>query len=231
MLEWELIAEQPTGWNFSSISEYNSRITPEIVSTWANQLDFQRLSLNPAVTSRIFRLNQNRNWNLNSLFYSTQDPELVRILITEFSLLNGFGLGQKFIQKHFLRHFSQDSDYKVLAEIRVLFQLTRKNLRLTQNSKANRLSQDPSLDWRKVARNPELYNFSLLSKNKYNRNPGRIWEFQQICKRFLVKLIRALRNSDRRREFQLLIFPIRLRFEDILIRGCPNESPRFIGLY
>jgi hypothetical protein len=224
-LDWRIIQKFPDhDWNFRLISKRNSNITPEIVSRFEKRLSFEYLSANHLVTDEIFRAYPDADWRLGSLLHANWDPVLVQHVIQDPRPLRG--LGEFSYHSHDKRTEFRENQ---LVDEQIIYWIQAHKWWTEINAEPNKIrSFDPSLDWREVVENPDSFNFERLSGNLFHHSPIRQHFFRQNSRR-LVRILQAgLAESSWHQEFELVLFPLRLRLEDIQVRGCPNLKPRLL---
>jgi hypothetical protein len=226
-LDWTLIRRFPEyPWDFQMISWKNARLTPEIIREFRLSLDFRFLSFNKLISLRIFLDHPEAHWKLRRLLINTQDLELVRFLIFQTSLIKK--LKRKYPeQSEIIEELfkSLGSEEKKLIRVQVILNNGLYRLECWQE---NLPSRNPYLDWREVARNPEKFNFRVLSENQFQRFPVRQRERARIRERVFRTLLFEVHRSGWQELFGLSLVLLRLRREDVLVRGCPNHSPRLL---
>jgi hypothetical protein len=229
LLDWELIMQNSEiSWNFATISMKNRLFTPEILREFRDRLDFRQLSWNSSITEELFLAEPQADWNLERLLFQTQDPGLIRRLVVDYKILDRFGASEKFLQEQFLDPIQRGEDWRLVAIVRAL-QNTASTLHFRFWKKSEYKSLNSLLDRREVVQNPESFDFWYLSFNQFQKYPDMIRQFLKICRKFFLILLSELRDTRWREEFQLALFPLRLRLEDILIRQVPNlRHPRLL---
>jgi hypothetical protein len=222
-LDLSLLTEFPEKpWDLAEISLRNQRLTPEFVLSRARELNFQKLSWNSVITAEIFLSTREKNWNLRALLFSTRDPALARVLLSDTDLQ--LPCSEEFFSEHF--SLSSQLDFRLLAEIQSFNVHGDEGSFWDENWDREGFIY---LDTEELlSRDPETYDMGSLSSNPFYKDPIRIVEFLCNSLRFFRVLLLGLRSSKFHFEFQLVLLPLRLRREDLELRGCPNHSPRLL---
>jgi hypothetical protein len=214
-LDWQLIRERPEfDWNFCFISKWNRRITPEIVRDWQHRLDFYQLSSNPAVTLEIFEIVPEAPWVLEKLLLHTQDPRLIRKLLS----IHFLPRKEVVIRKHLLNRFQRESP---VALVRTIKNSVENSYYWKREGSLN-----SSLNWREVVSQPKNFKFQQLSKNWFHRYPDMQLSFRENSELCFRILLRGKQSSQS--QLQPSLDLLRLRREDVLVRGCLNHKPRLL---
>jgi hypothetical protein len=226
-LDLQLVREHPElPWNFRLIALRNLRITLEEVQFFARNLDFRLLSSNPALTREIFLAYRKENWSLRELLFTTRDSGLAQLLLSDPCFLKSLKIPENFIERHFLRYFQLEEGWKCLALLDSLQSF--QHLRFNRWERKKYQSRNCSLNWQEVASNPENYEFTQLSRNLFQKDPIRQQAFREKARKTQRLLSQALRASGSRGELQSSLDLLRLRREDLELRGCLNHKPRLL---
>jgi hypothetical protein len=191
--------------NFELITRFNARVSLEIIQRWEKKLDFSVLSENRKITREIFQAFPGRDWDLRLLFKSTEDFRLAEELIP------AVFEAQQIPDWFFLKGPGLPSRIQSIG-----FWLSCSGFRFET--------------WigKSVVESPQNYEFGLLSRNQFQKSQERIRIRRELDQfRFLI-LRSRITDQHWRREFELAIFPIRLRLEDCLLRKTLNHSPRLL---
>jgi hypothetical protein len=221
-LDWQLIEEYPEfPWNFEAISEYNRNLTPEILVRWKSMLNFEFLSRNSVITEECFRVSEQEAWNLKRLLFSARDLNLIRRLVFNYQLLAPCR-----IPENLLRILAQNE--RLIYLIRACKYAIERNIPFRVWPSIHYRSLDFSLSWLQILRDPSRYNFRSLSLHQFHRFPEALRAFRNQAEKLFRLLLRLVQLSLWREEYHLAIFPIRLRLDDISLRGLANLPPRLL---